>query len=113
MKAGQAVLGGVIGTLFVGHGAQKLLGKFGGHGLGRTMHEDPHVANIGKAGRGMTLQPGLTLALEPWFTLGTERIKFDADGWTIRSFDGSRGAHSEHTIAVTDSAARVLTSPVH
>lgn len=83
--------------------------EFGGHGLGRTMHEDPHVANIGKAGRGMMLRPGLTLALEPWFTLGSERIKFDADGWTIRSFDGSRGAHSEDTIAVTDGRARILT----
>jgi len=85
--------------------------EFGGHGIGRTMHEDPHVANIGKAGRGMKLQPGLTLALEPWFTLGTERIKFDADGWTIRSFDGSRGAHSEHTIAITDDGAQILTLP--
>ncbi|MBD0860137.1 type I methionyl aminopeptidase [Gordonia sp. zg691] len=84
--------------------------EFGGHGLGRTMHEDPHVANTGRPGRGMTLQPGLTLALEPWFTLGSERIKFDADGWTIRSFDGSRGAHSEHTIAVTDGEALVLTT---
>ncbi|MEO9327646.1 type I methionyl aminopeptidase [Gordonia aurantiaca] len=84
--------------------------EFGGHGLGRTMHEDPHIANIGKPGRGMKLRPGLTLALEPWFTLGEERIKFDADGWTIRSFDGSRGAHSEHTIAVTEGDARVLTA---
>ncbi len=84
--------------------------EFGGHGLGRTMHEDPHVPNIGRPGRGMKLRPGLTLALEPWFTLGTERIKFDADGWTIRSFDGSRGAHSEHTIATTDGEACVLTA---
>ena len=58
----------------------------------------------------LAARPGLTLALEPWFTLGSERIKFDADGWTIRSFDGSRGAHSEHTIAVTDGEALVLTS---
>ncbi|WP_439029158.1 type I methionyl aminopeptidase [Gordonia terrae] len=84
--------------------------EFGGHGLGRTMHEDPHVANVGRAGRGMRLRPGLTLALEPWFTLGSDRIKFDADGWTIRSFDGTRGAHSEHTIAVTDGEALILTS---
>lgn len=98
-----------IGAVAAAHG-YRVNTEFGGHGLGRTMHEDPHVANVGRAGRGMKLRPGLTLALEPWFTIGSERIKFDADGWTIRSFDGSRGAHSEHTIAVTDGEALVLTS---
>ncbi len=98
-----------IGAVAAAHG-YRVNTEFGGHGLGRTMHEDPHVANVGRAGRGMKLRPGLTLALEPWFTLGSERIKFDADGWTIRSFDGSRGAHSEHTIAVTDGEAMVLTA---
>ncbi|OBF22207.1 type I methionyl aminopeptidase [Mycobacterium sp. ACS4331] len=81
---------------------------FGGHGLGRTMHEDPHVPNAGRAGRGLRLQPGLTLALEPWFAAGTDRIVYDPDGWTIRSADGSRTAHSEHTIAITDGAPLVL-----
>lgn len=85
-------------------------GEFGGHGLGRTMHEDPHVANLGKRGRGMKLQPGLTLALEPWLARGTNRIVYDPDGWTIRSADGSRTAHSEHTIAITEGDARILTS---
>ncbi|MFT4395158.1 type I methionyl aminopeptidase [Gordonia lacunae] len=98
-----------IGAVAAAHG-YRVNTEFGGHGLGRTMHEDPHVANVGRAGRGMTLRPGLTLALEPWFTLGSERIKFDADGWTIRSFDGSRGAHSEHTIAVTEGDALILTT---
>ena len=83
---------------------------FGGHGLGRTMHEDPHVPNVGRAGRGLKLRPGLTLALEPWLAAGTDRIVYDPDGWTIRSADGSRTAHSEHTIAVTDGAPRVLTA---
>jgi methionyl aminopeptidase len=83
--------------------------EFGGHGLGRTMHEDPHVSNKGRAGRGLTLRAGMTLALEPWFARTTDRIVFDPDGWTIRSADGSRTAHSEHTIAITDDGPRVLT----
>ncbi|MCF7552761.1 type I methionyl aminopeptidase [Pseudonocardia sp. WMMC193] len=83
--------------------------EFGGHGIGRTMHEDPHVSNIGRAGRGLTLRPGLTLALEPWFARTTDKIVFDEDGWTLRSADGSRTAHSEHTVAITEGDALVLT----
>jgi methionyl aminopeptidase len=83
--------------------------EFGGHGLGRTMHEDPHVSNVGRAGRGLTLKPGLTLALEPWFARTTDKIVYDDDGWTIRSADGSRTAHSEHTIAITEGEPLVLT----
>lgn len=83
--------------------------EFGGHGIGRTMHEDPHVANRGRAGRGLRLRPGMTLALEPWFAAGTDKIVYDPDGWTIRSADGSRTAHSEHTIAVTEDGPLVLT----
>lgn len=86
---------------------------FGGHGLGRTMHEDPHVPNLGRPGRGLKLRPGLTLALEPWFAAGTDRIVYDPDGWTIRSADGSRTAHSEHTVAVTDGEPLVLTQRAH
>ncbi|GLY07797.1 MULTISPECIES: type I methionyl aminopeptidase [Actinoplanes] len=84
--------------------------EFGGHGLGRTMHESPHIANNGRAGRGMKLEPGLTVAIEPWFCAATDKIKFDADGWTIRSADGSRTAHSEHTIAITPDGPQVLTA---
>lgn len=83
--------------------------EFGGHGLGRTMHEDPHVSNRGRAGRGLVLRPGLTLALEPWLAQSTSKVVYDRDGWTIRSADGSRTAHSEHTIAVTDGSPLVLT----
>ena len=84
--------------------------EFGGHGLGRTMHEDPHIANHGRAGRGFPLKPGLTIAIEPWFAKTTDRIVTDPDGWTIRSADGSRTAHSEHTIAITPDGPRVLTT---
>ncbi|MCE0765783.1 type I methionyl aminopeptidase [Pseudonocardia kujensis] len=83
--------------------------EFGGHGIGRTMHEDPHVSNKGRAGRGLPLRPGLTLAIEPWFARTTDRIVYDPDGWTIRSADGSRTAHSEHTVAVTEDVPLVLT----
>jgi methionyl aminopeptidase len=83
--------------------------EFGGHGLGRTMHEDPHVPNKDRPGRGLKLRPGLTLALEPWLAATTDRIVFDPDGWTIRSADGSRTAHTEHTIAITEDGPEVLT----
>jgi methionyl aminopeptidase len=83
--------------------------EFGGHGLGRTMHEDPHVPNRGTRGRGMLLRPGLTLALEPWWSRGSDRLTLDADGWTLRSADGSNTAHTEHTIAITENGPRVLT----
>jgi methionyl aminopeptidase len=97
-----------IGAVAAQHGYPVNL-EFGGHGLGRTMHEDPHVPNRGRPGRGLRLQPGLTLALEPWFARSTDRIRFDPDGWTIRSADGSRTTHSEHTIAVTEHGPLVLT----
>jgi methionyl aminopeptidase len=89
-------------------------GEFGGHGIGRTMHEAPHVANDGRAHRGMKLEPGLTIAIEPWFCRTGDKIKFDDDGWTIRSADGSRTAHSEHTVAITDAGPEILTRrPAH
>jgi methionyl aminopeptidase len=83
--------------------------EFGGHGIGRTMHEAPHVANHGRAHRGVPLDPGLTIAIEPWFCRTTDKIKYDDDGWTIRSADGSRTAHSEHTVAITEAGPQVLT----
>lgn len=84
--------------------------EFGGHGLGRTMHEDPHIPNAGRPGRGYPLRPGLAVAIEPWFARTTDRIVTDPDGWTIRSADGSRTAHSEHTVAVTEDGPRILTA---
>ncbi|WP_396668203.1 type I methionyl aminopeptidase [Microbacterium sp. R86528] len=82
---------------------------FGGHGVGRVMHGDPHVPNDGRAGRGFPLRDGLVLALEPWFLQTTDKLVTDPDGWTLRSADGSRGAHSEHTVAITDAGPIVLT----
>ena len=84
--------------------------EFGGHGVGRTMHGDPHVSNDGRPGRGLVLKPGLVIAIEPWFLQTTDRIFTDPDGWTLRSADGSRGAHSEHTIAITPDGPLVLTA---
>ncbi|MCG5447786.1 type I methionyl aminopeptidase [Micromonospora hortensis] len=85
--------------------------EFGGHGVGSTMHQDPHVSNTGRPGRGYRLRPGLLLALEPWVMADTATLVTDADGWTLRSATGCRTAHTEHTIAITDDGADVLTLP--
>ncbi|WOP18285.1 type I methionyl aminopeptidase [Raineyella sp. LH-20] len=85
--------------------------EFGGHGIGSTMHQDPHVANAGRPGRGYTLRPGLLLALEPWVMADTDELVTDPDGWTLRSATGRRTAHSEHTIAITETGAEILTLP--
>lgn len=84
--------------------------QFGGHGVGRTMHGDPHVPNDGQRDHGLLLEAGLVIAIEPWFLHTTDEIYTDADGWTLRSADGSRGAHAEHTIALTDDGVLVLTA---
>ena len=83
---------------------------FGGHGVGRVMHGDPYILNDGRPRRGFPLKPGLVIAIEPWFLHTTDEIVTDADGWTLRSRDGSRGAHMEHTVAVTDGEPIVLTA---
>ncbi|TBL41921.1 type I methionyl aminopeptidase [Verrucosispora sp. SN26_14.1] len=88
-----------------------LMENHGGHGIGRAMHEDPFVPNEGKPGRGLRLRPGLVLALEPMFIAGgNDKYRVDRDGWTLRSADGSRAAHWEHTIAVTDDGPVILTA---
>ena len=102
-------VGAAIGAVARGEGYGINL-QFGGHGVGRTMHGDPHVPNDGRRGKGLTLKPGLVIAIEPWFMAGTDEILTDPDGWTLRSVDGSRGAHSEHTIAITDADPVVLTA---
>ena len=99
-----------IGTVLDGAG-YPVNTQFGGHGIGSTMHQDPHVANTGRPGRGYTLRPGLLLALEPWVMADTDELVTDADGWTLRSVTGCRTAHSEHTVAITDDGAEILTLP--
>ncbi|MDT5065345.1 MAG: methionyl aminopeptidase [Mycobacterium sp.] len=110
-----AVPGGRLGDVSAAIGevatetGYRVNAEFGGHGLGRTMHEDPHVPNRGQRGRGLLLRAGITLALEPWWARGSDRLTIDADGWTLRSADGSNTAHSEHTIAITEQGPRILT----
>ncbi|WP_431981824.1 type I methionyl aminopeptidase [Streptomyces qinglanensis] len=85
---------------------------FGGHGIGRSMHEDPHVPNRGRPGRGFPLRHGLVLAIEPMFMAGGRNAyRTGADGWTLLTTDGSRAAHVEHTVAVTEQGPRILTLP--
>jgi methionyl aminopeptidase len=89
-----------------------LLADHGGHGIGRAMHEEPHVPNDGRPGRGIKLQPGLVLAIEPMLMLGgKDGYVPDDDGWTLRSANGRRAAHFEHTIAITADGPQILTLP--
>jgi methionyl aminopeptidase len=121
LRAGTAaaVPGGRLGDISaaigaVGHGAgYGIPADFGGHGIGRAMHEDPQIPNAGRAGRGLRLVPGLVIAIEPWFLAGgIDKCKVDPNGWTVRSTDSSRAVHVEHTIAITDNGPVVLTAPV-
>jgi methionyl aminopeptidase len=85
---------------------------FGGHGVGHTMHESPSVPNDGRAGRGLRLATGLVIAIEPWFMAGGhDTYRVAKDGWTLLTGDGSRAAHVEHTVAITDEGPRILTAP--
>ncbi|HZX06784.1 type I methionyl aminopeptidase [Kribbella sp.] len=97
-----------IGTV-LGAAGYPINTEFGGHGIGSTMHQDPHVANTGRPGRGYKLRPGLLLALEPWVMQDTAELVTDEDGWTLRSVTGCRTAHTEHTIAITDDGPEILT----
>ena len=85
--------------------------EYTGHGVGRQMHEGPQVPNYGKAGTGMPLKAGMTIAIEPMVLVGTAGTKVLSDQWTVVSADGSLTAHFEHTIAVTEGEPRILTVP--
>jgi methionyl aminopeptidase len=84
--------------------------EYGGHGIGRALHEDPFIQNWGADGRGPELKPGLVVAVEPMLTLGGDATKVLDDGWTVVTADGSLSAHFEHTIAVTEDGHEVLTA---
>lgn len=80
-----------------------------GHGVGRTMHEEPQVPNFGEPGIGPVLEPGIVIAIEPMVNAGSHDVTVDPDGWTIRTADASLSAHAEHTVAVTENGPRILT----
>ncbi|GAB3836970.1 type I methionyl aminopeptidase [Kribbella italica] len=102
-------VGAAIGAVGLEAGVGTNL-DFGGHGIGRRMHEEPHIPNGGRPGRGLKLRPGHVLAIEPWFWQGPgSTYVIDQDGWTLRSTDGTRGAHAEHTVAITEDGPEILT----
>ncbi len=80
-----------------------------GHGVGHEMHEEPNIPNYGMKGSGPLLKPGMTIAIEPMATLGTDDVYIDDDGWTVKTEDGSLAAHFEHTILVTEQGYEILT----
>jgi methionyl aminopeptidase len=82
---------------------------FAGHGIGKQMHEDPEILNVGKPGRGPLLRPGMTFAIEPMITLGDYRVRITQDGWTVKTQDKSWAAHVEDTVLVGVDGPRVLT----
>lgn len=118
LMAGISVIQAGISVGDISYAVQKSLdkGKYGivrdlvGHGVGHELHEDPNIPNYGKKGTGPKLNAGMTIAIEPMATLGDYRIKTDADGWTIRTADGSLAAHFEHTVLITHDGYEVLTT---
>lgn len=111
----QAVIGNRLSD--ISHAVQSHVEQYGfgvvrdyvGHGIGRSMHEDPQVPNYGSPGRGPRLKSGMTLAIEPMVNLGTYEVKTLDDGWTVVTRDGKRSAHFEHSIAITDGKPEILT----
>lgn len=83
--------------------------EYGGHGVGRSMHEDPHIPNWGQAGSGLLLRAGMTLALEPMVNAGKYQVRVKSDNWTVVTVDGQPSAHFEHTVAITEGEPEILT----
>lgn len=117
MYAGIEVVHDGIRTGDIGAAVEAVLGRhrYGivrdlvGHGVGHELHEDPNIPNYGKAHTGSRLSSGMTIAIEPMATLGTDRVYIGPDDWTVLTYDGSWSAHFEHTVAVTDRGAEILT----
>jgi methionyl aminopeptidase len=115
---GAGVAGGRLGDIghavesyVKSHGHYGIVEEYGGHGIGTSMHQDPHVPNHGRRGKGLVLQVGLALAVEPMIMMGKRAIFTHDDDWTISTVDGSWAAHFEHTFAVTEAGPMVLTAP--
>ena len=103
---------GDIGAAIEGYASPRGYGivrELAGHGVGRAVHEDPYVPNYGEKGTGEELVPGMVIAIEPMLNIGTEQIKLDKDGYTYRSADGSKSAHFEHTVLITEKGCDILT----
>lgn len=113
----QAVPGNRVGD--ISHAVQKfiegrklsIVREFVGHGVGRTMHEDPQIPNYGRRNTGEKLGPGMTLAIEPMVNMGRPAVNVLADGWTAVSADGKPSAHFEHTVLITEEGPEILTNP--
>lgn len=111
----EAVAGNRLGD--IGHAVQTVAETAGftivrdlvGHGIGREPHEEPQVPNFGKAGKGLVLQPGLVIAIEPMVNAGTPSVRTLPDRWTVVTQDKKRSAHFEHTVAITENGPKVLT----
>lgn len=100
-------IGAAVSEVVRGYGFSLLL-NHGGHGIGRAMHEPPHIPNEAIAGQGNEIKPGLVLAIEPIVNAGTGEYVLAADGWTVSTRDGRRSAYAEHTVAITERGPRVL-----
>lgn len=114
----EAIVGNKIGA--IGEAVQKhaegngysVVKSLVGHGVGKTIHEDPQVPNYGNRKQGPKIKSGMVLAIEPMINMGVDKVKTDKDGWTVRTADGKMSAHFEHTIAVTTDGPKICTLPV-
>jgi methionyl aminopeptidase len=111
VKAGNRLgdIGDAVARIGAEHG-YGVVEEYVGHGIGRQMHEEPQVPNYGEPGTGMKLRKGMALCIEPMFNIGKRHTKVDADGWTVRTADGSLSAHWEHTVAITPDGPMVFTA---